>query len=336
MNRPPRAWRLDNGAGLALTVLDLGGIASALEVPDRAGRPANVVLALPRAADYLQPHPHLGTLVGRYANRIAGGRFRLDGRDWTLERNEGANTLHGGPDGFGRRWWEVHALPPAPDGSVALELRLASPHGDQGFPGRLEVRVRYTLTAGNAWRIDHQARTDRPTVVSLTQHAYFNLAGSGDILGHRLAILASRYCPVDAGLIPLQPQAVDGTPFDFRQPQAIGARIHEPHPQLRAAGGYDHNWIPDGAGLRPVARLQEPPSGRCMEVLTDAPGLQFYSGNFLDGSLMGRSGPLARHAGLCLETQQFPDAPNRPDFPSPVLRPGEVLRGTTIYRFSTE
>lgn len=329
----PRAFTLDNGAGLSLTALDLGGCVTSLKVPDRQGRLADVVLGLSAPADYARPHPHLGAIVGRYANRIAGASFTLDGRTHRLPANNGANTLHGGPAGFARRTWDVEPLPRAADGSVTLLLRLASEDGDQGFPGRLDVEVRYTLTPRMEWRIAYRARCDRPTVVNLSQHAYFNLAGGGDILGHRLAIAAQSYCAVDEALIPTQVAPVAGTPFDFRAPAAIGARLGEPHPQLLRARGYDHNWVLDGQGLRVVARLEDPASGRAMEVATTEPGLQFYSGNFLDGSLAGRDGPLVRHAGLCLETQHFPDSPHRPDFPSTVLRPGETFASTTVYRF---
>jgi len=293
-----------------------------------------VVLGLPRVADYEQPHPHLGTIVGRYANRIARGRFTVEGQDFQLPANDGANTLHGGPQGFGRRMWDITPLPPAADGSVALELRLASEDGDQGFPGRLDVVVRYTLTRRMEWRIDYEARCDRATVVNLSHHDYFNLAGSGSVLDHRLTIAAQRFCAVDEALIPQEVAAVAGTPFDFRQPAVIAARIREPHSQLLRARGYDHNWVLDGEGLRLAARLEDPASGRVMEVHTTEPGLQFYSGNFLDGSLAGRDGALRQGDGLCLEAQHFPDAPNRPDFPSTLLRPGETFRSTTVHRFT--
>jgi aldose 1-epimerase len=314
MSDGPRVFTLDNGAGLSMTVLDLGGIAMALNAPDRQGRSANVLLGLPAPEDYTRPHPHFGALVGRYANRIAGGRFTLDGRSYQLPTNDGANTLHGGPQGFGRRTWTAEPL-----SASALQLHLVSEDGDQGFPGRLEAVVRYTLTPDMEWRIDYQARCDHPTVVNLTNHAYFNLAGTGTILDHRLRIAAQRFCPVDAALIPLGMERVAGTRFDFREPMTIGARLGD---------GYDHNWVLDGEGLRFAARLEDPASGRVMEVHTTEPGLQFYSGNFLDGRL-GH----ARHAGLCLETQHFPDSPNRPGFPSTVLRPGETFRSTTVYRF---
>ena len=336
MDRPVREYTLDNGSGLSLTAINLGGIVTALRVPDRAGRSANVVLGLPTPADYAQPHPHLGTIVGRYANRIARGRFAIAGKEFQVRPNDGANALHGGAQGFGTRWWDITPLPSAAAGSVALELRLASEDGDQGFPGRLDVTVRYTLTPRMEFRIDYEARSDRPTVVNLSHHDYFNLAGGGSILDHRLTLAADRYCAIDAGLIPQEIAAVEGTPFDFRTPRTIGERIRDPHPQLLRARGYDHNWVLDqGSGLRFAARLEDPASGRAMEVATTEPGLQFYSGNFLDGSLVGSHGQAIRQGdGLCLETQHFPDAPNRPDFPSTLLRPGASYASTTVHRFT--
>jgi aldose 1-epimerase len=330
-------YTLDNGRGLSLCAINFGGIVTALNVPDREGDTANVVLGLPDLHGYETRNPNMGTLVGRYANRIAGGRFELDGETFELPRNNGTNTLHGGPVGFGKRWWDIAPLPLADDGSVAIELSLDSADGDQGFPGRLHTTVSYTLTPQDEWRIDYAATTDRATVVNLSQHAYFNLAGQGSILDHRLQIVAARYCPVDANLIPLGIEAVEGTPFDFRAMTQIGARIRAAHPQILLARGYDHNWVLDpaaGAGLRLVARVEEPHSGRAMQVHTDQPGLQFYSGNFLDGTLAGANGQAVRQGdGLCLETQHFPDSPNRSDFPSTVLRPGERYASTTVYRF---
>ena len=320
-----KVFTIANGAGMTLSAIALGGIVTALRVPDRRGSVANVVLGLPFPEDYASPHPHLGAIVGRYANRIARGRFAIDGTTFQLPLNNGVHTLHGGPQGFGKRLWDVTQTSPS-----ALDLHLVSEDGDQGFPGRMDVRVRYALTPDNEWRVDYEARCDRTTVVNLSQHAYFNLAGTGDILGHRLRIAAQRYCTVDAGLIPQEIASVEDTPFDFREPAAIGERIHAPHPQLQRAGGYDHNWVLEGAGLRPVATLEDPGSGRTMEVATTEPGLQFYSGNFLDGTV----GDLAYRSGLCLETQHFPDSPNRPDFPSTLLRPGETFRSTAVYRFT--
>jgi aldose 1-epimerase len=337
--RAVREYTLDNGAGLSLSAIEWGGIVTALQVPDRAGVAANVVLGLCTLADYEARHPHLGTIVGRYANRIAHGRFAIDGQTFQLPLNDGAHALHGGPEGFGRRLWQATPLPLAADGSVTLELRLTSEDGDQGYPGRLEARVRYTLTAENSWRIDYRAECDRPTLVNLSHHDYFNLAGSGSILGHRLTIAASRYCTVDEGLIPVDVASVTDTPFDFRRPRVIGERIRALHPQLLRARGYDHNWVldaPAGAGgLHFAARLEEPVSGRIMEIATSEPGLQFYSGNFLDGTLAGSHGEALRQSdGLCLETQHFPDAPNRPDFPPVLLRPGATYTSTTVHRFT--
>ena len=329
--------------GLELRAIEFGGIVTALRVPDRAGRPANVVLGLPTLEDYEQRNPHLGTIVGRYANRIAHGRFTLDGQAIELARNEGANTLHGGARGFGRRWWEISPEAPAADGSVSLALRRVSDDGEEGFPGRLEVQVRYTLGPGAQWRIDYQACCDRATVVNLSHHDYFNLRGHGDVMAHRLLLPASHYCPVDESLIPLGIAPVADTPFDFRRPAAIGERIRAPHPQLLRARGYDHNWVLDadrpalaaGDGLSLSARLEDPQSGRCMEIFSTEPGVQFYSGNFLDGSLTGSSGQALRQGdGLCLETQHFPDSPNREGaFPSTCLAAGQVFRSSTVHRF---
>jgi aldose 1-epimerase len=330
-------YTLDNGRGVSLSAINLGGIVTALNVPDHDGNAANIVLGLPDLHEYETRNPNMGTIVGRYANRIAGGRFELDGQVFELPRNNGANTLHGGPVGFGKRWWGIAPLPIADDGNVAIELTLDSADGDQGFPGRLQATVRYTLTPQDEWRIDYAANTDRATVVNLSQHAYFNLAARGSILDHRLQIAAARYCPVDPNLIPLGIEDVQGTPFDFRALTPVGARIRQAHPQILLARGYDHNWVLDsatGPGLRLAAQLEEPHSGRALQVLTDQPGLQFYSGNFLDGTLAGANGEAVRQGdGLCLETQHFPDSPNQSAFPSTVLRPGERYASTTVYRF---
>ncbi|WP_280817537.1 aldose epimerase family protein [Variovorax sp. TBS-050B] len=335
--RPVTEYTLDNGRGLSLSTINLGGIVTALRVPGRDGRAGNIVLGLPTLAEYLQPHPHFGTIVGRYANRIAHGRFTLDGTPHQLTINNGVHSLHGGTHGFGTRFWEIAPVDDAPD-AVAVELRYTSADGEEGFPGELRLAVRYALsTRANTWRIDYRAETDRATVLNLSHHDYFNLAGEGAVLDHRLTIPASRFCPVDAGLIPLGTAAVAGTPFDFRAPMPIGERMADRHEQLLAAGGYDHNWVldrpaPDGLAL--AARLEHEATGRVMEVHTTEPAVQFYSGNFLDGSLRGADGePLRRGAGLCLETQHHPDAPNRPEFPSTVLRPGERFHSATEHRF---
>jgi aldose 1-epimerase len=335
-------YTLDNGRGLRLSAINHGGIVTALRVPDRHGHSANVVLGLPALADYLKPHPHFGTIVGRYANRIAAGRFTLDGVAHQLGLNDGANSLHGGPKGFGTRFWQIEPVSSEDArGDIAIELRYTSIDGEEGYPGEAQLTVRYTLSAkSNTWRIDYRAVTDKPTVINLSHHDYFNLAGSGSVMDHRLTIPASRYCPVDAQLIPLGVSEVAATPFDFRTPTHIGERIREDHEQLLRAHGYDHNWVLDRSGhggvdgLALAARLEHEGSGRVMEVHTTEPGVQFYSGNFLDGSLMGAEGASLRQGdGLCLETQHFPDSPNQPGFPSTVLRPGEVFRSTTEHRF---
>ncbi|QNK65044.1 aldose epimerase family protein [Variovorax sp. PAMC26660] len=334
-------YTLDNGRGLSLSAINRGGIVTALRVPDRHGHSANVVLALPTLADYMKPHPHLGTIVGRYANRIAAGRFMLDGAVHQVGLNDGPNSLHGGKEGFGTRFWQIEPLTAAQaGGDIAIELRYTSADGEEGYPGEVQLTVRYTLSAtANTWRIDYRAVTNRPTVLNLSHHDYFNLAGSGSVMDHRLTIPASRYCPVDATLIPLGLADVAATPFDFREATHIGERIREGHEQLLIAHGYDHNWVLDrhgvGDGLALAARLEHEVSGRAMEVHTSEPGVQFYSGNFLDGSLMGTAGASLRQGdGLCLETQHFPDSPNQPGFPSTVLRPGEVFNSTTEHRFS--
>lgn len=326
-------FTLHGPSGIQLRTINYGGIVTALLVPDRDGQLGNVVLGLPTLQDYETRNPHLGTIVGRYANRIAGGRFVLDGREVQLEQNNGPNALHGGSRGFGTRWWDITPLAQGEDGSVALELRRVSEDGEGGYPGRLDLLVRYTLGPESEWRIDYQASTDRLTVVNLSHHDYFNLRGHGDVMEHRLTLAASRYCPVDATLIPEGIAPVAGTPFDFRQPRRIGERIREPHVQLLRARGYDHNWVLDGGF---AARLEDPASGRAMEIHTTEPGIQFYSGNFLDGSLPGSHGQVLRQGdGLCLETQHFPDSPNQDDFPSTLLMPGQLFTSSTVHRFFT-
>jgi aldose 1-epimerase len=333
-------YTLDNGRGLVLRAINLGGIVTALECPDRDGQRTNVVLGFGQLSDYVERNPNFGTLVGRYGNRIRDGRFTLDGERHELALNDGPHALHGGPRGFGKRWWAIDAQPPGSDGSVALELTLTSEHGDEHYPGRLDVTVRYTLTAADEWRVDYRARTDRTTVVNLTHHGYYNLAGRGSALGHQLTLNASLFLPVDAGLIPTEAAEVDGTPFDFRHPTRIGERIRCGDEQLIAACGYDHCYLIDRGGrqgLVHAARLADPASGRVMDIATTEPGLQFYSGNRLDGRLRGAHGQAYRQGdGVCLETQHYPDSPNRPDFPSTVLRPGDLFQSTTVHRFSTD
>ena len=326
-------YTLDCGP-LTLSAITLGGIVTRLMVPDRDGRRANVVLGFSGLSDYVERNPHFGVIVGRYGNRIANARFTLDGQEHQLSRNDGDNCLHGGAHGFGTQLWRVE---PASDGSAALLLRYTAEDGEEGFPGRLQTTVRYTLGADASWRIDYEATTDRPTVVNLTHHDYFNLAGGGSALGHRLQLAASRYTEVGPGLIPTSVAEVEGTPFDFRQPTLIDSRIRQDHPQLALGRGYDHNWLLDrrgGDALQMAAQLEDPASGRVMTVLTTEPAIQFYSGNFLDGTLLGSGGQRYRQGdGLCLETQHSPNSPNRPDWPSTVLRPGETYRSSTLHRF---
>jgi aldose 1-epimerase len=330
---------LDNGRGLVLRAINFGGIVTSLNVPDRDGRCANVVLGFAALDDYVERNPNFGTLVGRYGNRIREGRFELDGKRYALAQNDGVHALHGGPTGFGKRWWAIEPMPAQADGSVALELSLTSEDGDGHYPGRLDVTVRYALTPTNEWRIDYRATTSRATVVNLTHHGYYNLAGAGSALEHELTLNASRFLPTDAGLIPTGIAEVDGTPFDFRRPTRIAERIRSGDAQLLLARGYDHCFVLDRggrSGLVPAARLHDPRSGRVMEIATTEPGVQFYSGNFLDGRLRGSSGQAYRQGdGVCLETQHFPDSPNRPEFPSTVLRPGETFRSTTVHRFGS-
>ncbi|GAB4437571.1 MAG: galactose mutarotase [Chloroflexi bacterium OHK40] len=315
-------------------VITYGATLVALRAPDRSGTMADVVLGFDSLAPYLRHHPYLGSLVGRFANRIAGGRFSLDGASYQLPVNNGPNHLHGGPGGFHAVLWQAEA------GDDAVRLRYHSPDGEQGYPGALDVSVTYTLGADGALRLDYEARCDRATILNLTNHAYFNLAGSGNILGHKLQISADHFLPVDATLIPTgELRPVEGTPLDFRAPTPIGARINADEEQLRQAGGYDHCYVLNHGGDLGVivARAVDPLSGRVLEVRTTQPGVQFYSGNFLDGSLRGRGGqPYARHCAFCLETQHFPDSPNQPAFPSTVLRPGEIYRHSTIYRLTAE
>jgi aldose 1-epimerase len=333
---------LSNGAGLVLSAITLGGIVNALQVPGRDGRSANVVLGFDNLVDYVERNPYFGAIVGRYANRIALGELVIDGAIHALPRNHGTSCLHGGPQGFGKQLWEI-ASTRARDatlGGPALTLRYVSADGEQGFPGRVEALVTYSLGAGQTWRVDYEATTDRPTVVNLSHHDYFNLAGAGSAMDHVLTLPASRYNPVDASLIPTGSADVGATPFDFRTPTPVRKRMGAANEQLALAGGYDHNWIlDDGAHgtLRLAARLEDPSSGRTMELHTTEPGLQFYSGNFLDGSLRGPGGVVyERGAGLCLEPQHSPDSPHHADWPSTLLRPGQVYRSSTVCRFGVD
>ena len=340
--RAVHEYTLDDGRGMTIGVINLGGIVTSIRVPDRAGQMDNVVLGFSGLTDYLQRNPNFGVIVGRYANRIAGGRFVLDGAAHQLDLNEPPNSLHGGAHGFGKQWWEIAELACDEPDTVGLQLRRTSADREGGYPGRLDVSVSYRLSARNTLRIDYRATTDRATVVNLTHHDYFNLAGGGSALDHHLRIAASRYLAVDGDMIPIDMAAVDATPFDFRQSTRVADRIRDGAPQLGVAGGYDHCMVldrttADAQGLAFAARLEHTGSGRWLEIDTTEPGLQFYSGNKLGGRLRGSSGRLYRQGdGLCLEPQHFPDAPNRPDFPSTVLRPGATFESATVYRFGVD
>jgi aldose 1-epimerase len=316
-------------------IMNYGARVVSLDVPDRNGKVADIVLGYDSFAPYLTDKAYFGALVGRYANRIAGGRFSLDGKQYQLSVNEGHNTLHGGKVGFASMLWQGHIVP---DG---VEFSLTSPDGDQGFPGKMEVRVRYTLSHGKL-TIDYSAVTNKDTVVNLTNHSYFNLKGegNGDILDHVLTIHADGYTASDAEFLPTgKIVPVEGTPLDFRKPTAVGARIGDKYEQLILSKGYDQNYVLDGAAghLRKVARVYEPANGRVMTVSTTQPGMQLYSGNFLDGTITGKRGHIyKKHYGLCLETQHFPDSPNHANFPFTELKPGETFHSVTIYEFSTQ
>ncbi len=330
-------FRLVNGRGMAVSITTYGGAITALSTADRHGRFADVVLGSDRLDTY-RAHPYLGTIIGRFANRIGRGTFELDGETYTLACNDGDNHLHGGHRGFDKVLWR----PLTSSNRAQLRLGYTSPDGEEGYPGCLNVAVSYTLSNADELRIDYHATTDRPTPINLTSHSFFNLAGegSGHALDHRLKVNASRFAPVQAGLIPTGEQRqVSGSPFDFREETAVGARIDAADQQLRHGGGYDHSFVldRDDPGLGPAAELWEPASGRLLSVFTSEPGLHFYSGNFLDGSLVGKTGAAyGCRSGLCLETQHLPDSPNRPEFPSTILRPGQVYRSTTVYRFTTK
>ena len=333
-------FTLTNANGVEVRFTNYGGIITSVKVPDREGKLEDVTLGFDSLENYLGDHPYFGSLIGRYGNRIAKGRFSLDGKEYKLATNNGPNHLHGGPKGFHKVVW--NAEPFQNDSSVGAVLTYTSPDGEEGYPGTLQTEVTYTLTNDNELAFEYQATTDKATPVNLTQHAYFNLAGDGerDILGHELTLNASRFTPVDSTLIPTGDIAtVKNTPFDFTQPVAIGARIDQDNQQLKHGGGYDHNWVLDrqGDSLSLAARLYEPESGRVMEIFTTEPGIQFYSGNFLDGSITGKNGNVYQHRyGLALETQHFPDSPNQPNFPSTIVRPGEQYRSKTVYKFSVQ
>lgn len=332
-------YTLKNAAGMEVAITTYGGRIVSLKAPGRGGQFADVVLGFDNLEGYLGTNPYFGALVGRYGNRIAKGQFKLDGKTYKLAVNDGANSLHGGLKGFDKVVWTGREVP---GGDPSLELTYLSKDGEEGYPGNLTQKVTYTLTAANELKIDYAATTDKDTVVNVTNHSYFNLAGQGkgDILGHVMQLNASKITPVDAGLIPTgELKSVEGTPFDFRQPTAIGARIGADDEQIKRGGGYDHNFVIDGeAGtLRLAARVTEPASGRVMEVSTTEPGVQFYTGNFLDGTVKGKGGnAYAKRTGFCLETQHFPDSPNHPAFPTTTVKAGAEYKSTTVFKFSVQ
>lgn len=330
---------LSNSRGVTAYIMTLGAALQSLSVPDRYGKSADVVLGHATPAEYLAKRQYFGATVGRFANRIRGGQFTLDGKHYTLETNDGPNHLHGGLRGLDNVVWKLDSVSNGKVASVVMSY--TSPAGAGGYPGTVNVTATYSLNDANELSVTYQATTDQPTVINISNHSYFNLAGEAgqeDILAHRLTLLADAYTPVDATLIPTgERRNVAGTPFDFREPMPIGSRVRDGRDeQIRIGRGYDHNYVlrGDAGTLRLAARLEHPGSGRVLEILTTAPGIQFYSGNFLDGTTVGKSGRIYRQGdGLCLEPQVFPDAPNRPDFPSARLNPTETYSNTVVFRF---
>jgi aldose 1-epimerase len=324
-------FTLTNGRGIKARLMTYGAILVSLEVPDRGGKPGDIVLGYDSLDGYLKSNPYFGSIVGRYGNRIAKGKFTLDGSTYELAANNGENHLHGGIKGYDKIVWKAESV--RGNGEVGVKFSYLSPDGEEGYPGNLKITVIYRLTDRNELKIDYEVTTDKATPVNLTHHSYFNLAGKGDILGHEIMINADGYTPVDAGLIPTgEIRPLKATPFDFTSPHTIGERI------AQVEGGYDHNFVlrSGGGKLELAVRVVEPLSGRIMEISTTEPGLQFYSGNFLDGTITGKGGRIYnKHAGFCLETQHFPDSPNQPGFPSTILRPGEVYRSQTVHKFLT-
>lgn len=333
-------FTLTNASGMSVSAMNYGGIITSIKVPDRSGKLDDVVLGYDSLDGYLKDSPYFGAIVGRYANRIGNAQFTLDGKTYKLAKNDGPNTLHGGLKGFDKAVWQ--AQPFEHEGEVGVVFTHTSPDGEEGFPGTLSLKVTYTLTNKNELAFDYNATTDKPTVLNLTQHTYFNLGGdgSGDVLSHELMINADRYTPVDKTLIPLgQLATVEDTPFDFRTKTPIGARIDADHPQIRLGLGYDHNYVLNRARneLALAARVEEPKTGRVMEVHTTEPGIQFYTANHLDGSIIGKSGhAYGKRNAFCLETQHFPDSPNKTIFPTTTLKPGETFQSRTVYGFSVQ
>ena len=334
-------YTLRNASGMEVTVTNYGGTITSIKVPDKEKKFGDVVLGFDSVNGYAAKEntSYFGALIGRYGNRLAHGKFTLNGHTYQVPTNDGPNSLHGGAVGFNRHIWQAKDVSTA--GTPALELHYLSPDGDQGFPGNLNVTVRYTLGNRNDLRLDYSATTDKDTVLNLTNHSYFNLAGPGNptVLNHSVMLAANQFTPVDGTLIPTgKLQNVAGTPLDFRKLTRVGERIDQPDEQLKLGKGYDHNFALNASGdlTKVAARVEEPTSGRVLEVFTDQPGVQFYSGNFLDGKTKGVGGVYQFRSALCLETQHFPDSPNHPNFPSTVLKPGQQFHSTTIYRFSTK
>ena len=332
-----RLYTLRNAQGMTAQIMTYGAIVVSLTAPDKNGTFDDIVLGYDHLAGYIEDSPYFGAIVGRYGNRIAKGRFTLDGTTYTLATNDGENHLHGGIKGFDKVVWDDEPVDRAD--AVGVKLTYLSKDGEEGYPGDLKVSVIYLLTNRNELRIEYEATTDKATPVNVTHHGYFNLTGGRrDILGHELMLNADRFTPVDAGLIPTgELRPVQGTPMDFRKRTAIGARIDDDDEQLRFGGGYDHNWVLNkkGDAMTLEAEVHEPTTGRLMTVRTTEPGIQFYAGNFLDGTITGKNGVVYEHRyGFCLETQHYPDSPNQPEFPSTILRPGRIYRTTTVYAFS--
>ncbi|MBC7842920.1 MAG: galactose mutarotase [Gemmatimonadaceae bacterium] len=338
---PVTLFTLTNTNGIELRAMNYGGIITSLRTPDRLGVMNDIVLGYDSVAGYLKTTPYFGAIVGRYANRIAKGRFTLDGKSYTLAVNNGKNALHGGLAGFDKVLWTGMPFDSAASGKVGVVFSYTSKDGEEGYPGALSVRVTYTLNDSDELTVEYHATTDKATPLNLSQHTYFNLAGqaSGAVLGQVISINADRFTPVDSTLIPTgELRPVDGTAFDLRQPVAIGAHINDADAQLGIAGGYDHNFVLNrqGDGLGSAATVYDPASGRRMTVSTTEPGLQFYTGNFLDGTITGKGGRVyEKRNAFCLETQHFPDSPNQSSFPSTILRPGAVYTSRTVFAFST-
>ncbi|HEY0654161.1 MAG TPA: aldose epimerase family protein [Chryseosolibacter sp.] len=335
-----RLFTLKNANGMTMKVMNYGGVITSLTAPDKDGKFEDVVLGYDSLNGYLQKSPYFGALIGRYGNRIGKGKFSLDGKDYQLAQNNNGNALHGGPNGFDKRFWNIEEYPVT--NGAALKLTYTSPDMEEGYPGTLNSQVIYHLTDNNELKIYYEATTDKPTVVNLTQHTYFNLSGNtkSDILQHELFLDADKFVPVDKTLIPTgELKDVSETPFDFKTPTAIGSRIDKKDAQLEAGLGYDHCWVlnTNGDTSKVAATLHDPASGRVMSVKTSEPGIQFYSGNFLDGTITGKYNTVyQKRYGLCLETEHFPDSPNKKNFPSVLLKPGETYRTQTIYTFSTK